>query len=129
MNKDQFAYLNIEIKALESERDALKAEKDRQGRLVDELLRMDKGHRKEISKLKAELEDKKNFKGNGYYLGMEETYTRAIDDWKSRADKYKEALEKINVNFGIPLSEKTPISQYVAEQTYKDVQEALKEDK
>lgn len=29
MNKDQFAYLNMEIKALEEERDALKAEVER----------------------------------------------------------------------------------------------------
>lgn len=45
--------------------------------------------------LKAELEDKKGFMGRGYYMGMEETYSKRIEELMKDCDRWRGIAEKM----------------------------------
>lgn len=105
------------LKALQSERDALKAELGKLKADCDMEIRNEQ--LAEISKLKAELEDHKLaiFK---YREGIE-ACSKQRDEHKSRAVKYREALEKIIELYNPELK----ASAYVMKST---AQEALREE-
>lgn len=119
MNKDQFAYLNMEIKDLESERDALRKDLDRTNEIVmdvmrerdhlradlkssnDHAMRQDgrmEDYQREIEKLKEELESKKSVikslnKGHCGHAEQMEIYMFDMETWKFRAEALAEGVQ------------------------------------
>lgn len=83
INKDQFAYLNMEIKALESERDRLNSQlKIQDGMIANQIL--------EIDRLKAERDRDVDTTAD-----LQLSLRRVVEDrdlWKSKAEKLAEAL-------------------------------------
>lgn len=120
MNKDQFAYLNIEIKALESERDALKAERDQWKAENESNVWLARHRLDEISKLRADVEEERRHYNDA--AAIRDDALVAMSKAESRAAKYREYLETIKKH-----EEIVGWDQNALETVWKLAQEALKE--